>query len=548
MTKRKSIWYLLITILLISLILPTQAVNAGGKGKGKDKDKDKEITEVTGSLTIHKYEREPGADITPRALETFGDGSAGQDVPDDAVLLEGVEFTVIQTHAYNEATGQWTEITDGSKFVVVTNDQGVAVLENLPLGRYTVEETDGPPHVNLSTEIYTIDIPMTNREGTEVNYDVHIYPKNEIIRGAVELGKVDGDTHEVLSQVTFELYNAADDSIVEVLGDRSFSTGEDGLIRINGLAYGDYYFKEVATQDGYLLGDQRLEFSITHSGMINEEGDRKGKVVEIEIQNYRSPDIEKEVDNSAVNRGETVTYSITTELPGDIHEYNSFVITDLLDSNLAYVADSWASTVEAFTFSTEGQLLTWTVTDFAALEGEDTVTITFDAVVSEDAEPNVVVNNKAHIEFENKHGSGGEKETEDVPVLPTAGSISIIKVDGDTEKKLAGATFELRDENGDTVATGTTDRNGGIVFTDIDYGSYEIVETKAPSGYSKLVKPVAVTINAEHTNETYTINNYKSGWELPTTGGMGTLPFTIVGLMIMGVALFTYFRRRKIDA
>src|SRR5699024_9795252 len=114
-------------------------------------------------------------------------------------------------------------------------------------------------------EVFKVDIPMTSKDGSDFNYDVHIYPKNETIRGAVELLKMDGeDDGNPLEGVTFELY----DSNGEKIGD-SYTTDSQGIIQVDGLAYGDYYFKEVATQDGYVLGDQRVEFSIEESGSFD---------------------------------------------------------------------------------------------------------------------------------------------------------------------------------------------------------------------------------------------------------------------------------------
>lgn len=39
------------------------------------------------------------------------------------------------------------------------------------------------------------------------------------------------------------------------------------------------------------------------------------------------------------------------------------------------------------------------------------------------------------------------------------------------------------------------------------------------------------------------VENNKSGWVLPSTGGMGTMLFTVVGLVLMAVAAFVFFRR-----
>src|SRR5699024_3811504 len=156
-----------------------------------------------------------------------------------------------------------------------------------------VQETDGPNHVNLNTEEYFVDVPMTNQAGTELNYDVHIYPKNEIIRGAVELLKLDGDTESPLANVVFNLFDAGDNLIEEGL-----TTDNEGYIHVNGLAYGDYYFKEVSAPEGYVLVGDEISFSITESGTIAVDGSKTGSVETITIENYKAPDIEKTINGS----------------------------------------------------------------------------------------------------------------------------------------------------------------------------------------------------------------------------------------------------------
>ncbi|WP_217585900.1 SpaH/EbpB family LPXTG-anchored major pilin [Lentibacillus saliphilus] len=560
MKKRFSIYHVLVAVLLLSLMLPAAPVSANG-----DHNND-----YNGSLTIHKYEREPGAeDGAP------GDGTEGQeqDVPDDAVLLEGVTFKITQTHAFDPMTDEWTEVTDGAVFQEITDAYGEALFANLPLGRYKVEEIDGPDHVNLNPNDYYVDIPMTSQDGSEVNYNVHIYPKNEIIRGAVELTKFDGDTEGVLAGVKYELYNAADDTLVEMDGVTQFSTDANGKVRIDGLAYGDYYFKEVETLEGYVLGDQRIEFSITESGSFGPapEFTHEGTVVVESAVNYKSPEIIKEVSEPEVNRGDIVTYTLTIDIPGDISDYNSFVVTDVLDDNLEFAGNEQSP--DAFTFAENGQTLTWTVTDFSQLSGPGQVTLQFDAKVKEDAEVEII-NNKAKIDFENEHEHEGEKETDDTPIELTDGGVKVIKVDAsDHSIKLAGAEFKLTDADGNTIdATGTlikvngtlhdgllenlvTDENGEITITGLNVGTYYLEETKAPTyeedgeikSYRLLNSPIEVEIVNNETAE-YTVENSKSGWLLPKTGGIGTVLFTMVGLTLMGAALVLYIRRKRVQS
>ena len=47
----------------------------------------------------------------------------------------------------------------------VTGEDGTVTFKDLPIGRYLVKEVSGPDNVNINTEPYTIDIPMTDKEG-----------------------------------------------------------------------------------------------------------------------------------------------------------------------------------------------------------------------------------------------------------------------------------------------------------------------------------------------------------------------------------------------
>lgn len=91
-------------------------------------------------------------------------------------------------------------------------------------------------------------------------------------------------------------------------------------------------------------------------------------------------------------------------------------------------------------------------------------------------------------------------------------------------------------------------------------GTYYLVETKAPDGFNKLTAPIEVkitkstdtdannwTISKDGTPETDKIIDVENstGSILPSTGGMGTIAFTVVAaLLVLGVAV-SFIRDRK---
>lgn len=91
-------------------------------------------------------------------------------------------------------------------------------------------------------------------------------------------------------------------------------------------------------------------------------------------------------------------------------------------------------------------------------------------------------------------------------IKPKKGNLNITKVNGNPELtagndcySLAGAEYQLRDGNGNTVATLITDVNGNASVSGINAGNYTLVETKASPGFELNSEHTSVTINAGQT-------------------------------------------------
>lgn len=143
----------------------------------------------TGTLAIHKYEQ--GKDGKKGEV---GNGKDGQSVPEGVKPLAGVTFEIKRIASFEQTSDgkvikeNISKVTD-STITKVTDANGMAVFNNLPLGRYEVKAVKGPDHIELDTSTFIVDIPMTSADGKDLNYDVHIYPKNETKHGSVELIK-----------------------------------------------------------------------------------------------------------------------------------------------------------------------------------------------------------------------------------------------------------------------------------------------------------------------------------------------------------------------
>lgn len=519
-----------------------------------------------GTLTIHKYAQEKDG---VQGLE--GDGSANQEVPKDAKPLKGVTFEVKRVASFEKISNDGKIVKEDVKPVmgatpnqVVTDDNGQAVLKDLPLGRYEVKEVAGPPHVNLNPNTYTVDIPLTNKEGKVLNYDVHMYPKNEIKRGAVDLIKT-GVNEKALAGAVFSLFKKDGTEVKKEL-----VTDANGHIRVQGLEYGEYYFQETKAPKGYIIDPTKREFFVKNSGTINEDGTiTSGTVVKLEVKNYEEPTIDKKINAKLealpINPLTNYNYDIKTLIPEDIKEYKKYVVTDTLDNRLVIQgkpivkidgAEVNANVVEV---AIEGQKVTATVIDFTKLDGKKEFHLQIKSQVKEGVPSGSEILNTAKIDFTNKNDVMGEKESKPVVVVPTTGIIELTKIDGANKNKLKGAEFVLKDHNGKIVVvagkevTGVSDEHGVIKWSNIPYGDYQIFETKAPTytkedgtkaSYQLLKDPIDVKISENNQTVKLTIENNKSGWILPVTGGIGTTLFTVIGLTLMLTAALVFFRKK----
>ncbi len=143
----------------------------------------------------------------------------------------------------------------------------------------------------------------------------------------------------------------------------------------------------------------------------------------------------------------------------------------------------------------------------------------------------------------------------------------------DSEKEyLSGAEFEIYSEPNtveerEPITTITTDELGQALYNSLGAGTYYLKETKSPEGYNKLREEIQIEVNAtcdEFGTITWTVedktnNNLilaqiaekdgtaipeiklqvenTTGFQLPSTGGIGTVIFTVTGIIIMLVAV-----------
>lgn len=293
-------------------------------------------------------------------------------------------------------------------------------------------------------------------------------------------------------------------------------------------------------------------------------------------------------DHNDADIGQTVNFKTTINVADG--EPKNYVLHDTMSAGLTFDPASVAVTIGERTLAknTDYTLVTSGLTDGCTFEVQfkdgvlkpnDVVEVAYSAEVNEYAVIGGTGNdNKTHLTYSDTPKSTGERLTKtyvwqfdvfkyakkDKEEIPLAGAQFVLYKTVNDEKFYAQAangkiTGWTDDQKYATVFE--TPDNGKFVIAGLDADTYYLEETKAPDGYNRLKEPVNVVITANIAsgktvtatityNETATgtvrIEN-QTGVELPSTGGIGTTVFYVIGGLLMGVAVVLLVTRKKMS-
>ena len=135
----------------------------------------------------------------------------------------------------------------------ITTDDEIISFENLELGKYYIKEISANEGYILDNEYHEVNLEYKDDKTYVVEENIDLI--NEKIKCDVTFIVVN-EEDEPLKNVKINIYN--DDNEVIYSG----NTNEDGKIVIENLEYGKYYIKEESVPSGYILNDEKIEFSV----------------------------------------------------------------------------------------------------------------------------------------------------------------------------------------------------------------------------------------------------------------------------------------------
>ena len=331
---------------------------------------------------------------------------------------------------------------------ITTDENGVGTSKELPYGSYTVAEVSAPSGYELSGESKNVTID-SNGQIIELTF------KNSKLLGSIAIEKVDSEDSEIkLKGAEFKVLNSDGEEVGNIV------TGEDGKGSLGSLAYGEYTVIETKAPDGYELSLDLVVVEVNSKAVVYKTITNTKILGKINIL---------KVDSADEN----------IKLPGAVFEVKDFQGT---------VVDTITTDENGVGTSKELPYGSYTVAEVSAPSGYE---------LSEESK-NVTIDS---------NGETIELTFENTKIL---GKINILKVDSiDESIKLSGAEFEIRDLEGNTLDTIITNEEGVANSIQLPYGSYIVMETKAPEGYVLSDFSENVTINNENLEILLKVENIK---------------------------------------
>lgn len=457
--------------------------------------------------------------------------------------LTDVTFNVYAAEAIRAADGVSADYYAADELVgsITTDGNGIAQMDNLPLGRYYIVEKETAHGYVLDNEPRYVDLTYRDQDTPLVTYSADW--QNARQRVQVEVLKKEKDSDKVLYGAIFGLYAADDivsskgkvllakDTLIELK-----TTDEDGKIQFVADLPVDsrYYIKELAAPDGYVTDQEPQEFTFEYQGSGTSVAEYaftfEDEQTTVELSKADLTD-KKELPGASLKvtdeDGNTVDEWVSKE---EAHIIKGLIVGKKYKMTETKPADGYV-TAESIEFTVENtkevqkhqmlddvtkvEISKKDITDSSEVPGAKLIILDKDGKkveswTSKDKPHMVEKLPVGEYTLREEQAPDGYLIAEDVKftVKDTGkvqkvkmkdahpyGKLVIKKTDSTSKAALSGAEFELREkESGKVVEKLVTDKTGTATSGKIPIATYKngkvektveyiLVETKAPNGY-----------------------------------------------------------------
>ncbi len=355
----------------------------------------------------------------------------------------------------------------------------------VPMGTVIVKEVQAPTgYINSADFYFTSDPNTSYGSSIIVQFDGSNKPKNVAtgnymddfslsvyeaqVKGGVKVRKADAGTgttpqgDAALSGAKFGIYN--DNNYAVYIDGKEYKQGAlvttittdkngNAATASDALPYGKYYLQEITPPTGYTPSSQKVSFTISSSGTVVDLGNYSDTVIQGKIQ------VEKWAVNTVTGDKQPekgATFEVWLKSAGSYEKAKDS------EKDVITIGEDGTGTSKNLPYGT------YLLKQKTGWEGYDPDETTYEVTITSNGTVVDQDTDGKDLEVENNIWTG---------------SISILKVDGDTRQPLAGAEFTLTGSDGSEVVK-VSDDSGTVTFEDLYYGvEYTWTETKPPKGY-----------------------------------------------------------------
>lgn len=324
----------------------------------------------------------------------------------------------------------------GKVVQVESNEEGLAELNNLSAGDYEVTEVKAPTGYRLDAQVHRV----TLEKGQPITA---MTIQNITQNGPLTINKT-AESGQTLAGAFFDVRNQQGDLV------GNYQTDANGQIKLTDLTIGDYTVQETKAPDGYQINAKTFKATISdqHTSTVN-----------------------------------VVDQKVTPEVaPGTlvIHNVDQRKQTPLVGATFRLETAAGKVVRQQIVIGAAGQV----VVD--NLKAGDYQLIQTTAATAYRVTPTPIA-----VKIQGNH----EITPITVGNFQTAGSVIVNQVDGNTNKPLVGAKYQVQSPRGKVLVDNLkSDERGHVIIRQLPPATYRLVEVSAPIGYDTIKTPIIFII------------------------------------------------------
>lgn len=486
-------------------------------------------------------------------------------------FLDGASFKVTNDNGYEKE---------------ITVEKGKALIEQLPIGKYYIQEISAPKGYIINSEKYEVEV--------KANETVKQTITDEKPTGTIEIEKsiifrADMDTSIVntkdLSGIKFKLL--AKENIIDTDGSVIYKKGEaintysldkTGNLKITKLPMGKYEIQEIKTLDGLVLDNTKYEVEFSQKDDTTKVYKKKLEISnETTILEFSKQDItgDKELEGAELTvldeKNNIMDSWISTS---ETHKIEGLTAnkTYILRENLAPIGYTKSTDVE-FTVKNTNEIQKVIMIDKVVemskvdISGEELEGATMQVIDKNNfivdewvstKEPHKIqglIENETYILHEEVAIDGyvkasdmeftvtEDKETQKVEMIDKV--VEVTKTDLTTSEEIEGAELEVTDKDGNIVDSWTSTKEAHRVQGLEEGSTYTLTETIAPDGY-EVAESITFTVSTDKETQKIEMKDRRIVKETPKTGDTRkTVAYAVLFIIATGSLIIVTIKNKK---